>query len=52
MSAKPLISRHFLSTLKAFEQKKQPFGLFQICRGARYWIRTSDPRRVKAMLYH
>lgn len=20
--------------------------------GARYWIRTSDPRRVKAMLYH
>ena len=22
MSAKPLISRHFLSTLKAFEQKK------------------------------
>ena len=20
--------------------------------GARYWFRTSDPRRVKAMLYH
>lgn len=31
------------------DKKKQPLGL---SFGARYWIRTSDPRRVKAMLYH
>ena len=29
--------------------KKTALRLFL---GARYWIRTSDPRRVKAMLYH
>ncbi len=36
---KPFFSGHKKTALRLF-------------LGARYWIRTSDPRRVKAMLYH
>lgn len=40
-------SRTFLQATK----KAARSCLFGVT-GARYWIRTSDPRRVKAMLYH
>ena len=39
----------FLSEIVFPGYKKTALRLFL---GARYWIRTSDPRRVKAMLYH
>lgn len=39
----------FLSEIIFSGYKKTALRLFL---GARYWIRTSDPRRVKAMLYH
>ena len=39
----------FLTEIVFSGYKKTALGLFL---GARYWIRTSDPRRVKAMLYH
>lgn len=39
----------FLAEIVFSGYKKTALRLFL---GARYWIRTSDPRRVKAMLYH
>lgn len=39
----------FLAETVFSGHKKTALRLFL---GARYWIRTSDPRRVKAMLYH
>lgn len=45
----PLFLLFFLSEIIFPGIKKTALRLFL---GARYWIRTSDPRRVKAMLYH
>jgi hypothetical protein len=32
-------------------RKITPAGIFLYLGGARWWIRTTDPRRVKAVLY-
>lgn len=45
----PLFLLFFLAEIVFSGYKKTALRLFL---GARYWIRTSDPRRVKAMLYH
>ncbi len=48
MNAYTLIAVDNKKTRKAFSRA----GLLTSLRGGRYWVRTSDPCRVKAVLYH